>query len=114
MVEVVVRGGTVGDGIGGAPTSAPSAPRDRLRIGHACVRQADGLPRGDGGSTSAGELRSAVGHGTIRAAGIGFGCVTPDVNELTEMIRPLECALDDGAFGMPSGLVSTWRLQRDP
>jgi N-acyl-D-amino-acid deacylase len=46
-----------------------------------------------------------VGHGTIRAAVLGFDRVAADEAALAAMASVLEQALDDGAFGMSSGLV---------
>lgn len=50
-------------------------------------------------------LAPLVGHGTIRAAVLGLGRVVCDDDSLRAMAEMLERALDDGAFGMSSGLV---------
>ncbi len=50
-------------------------------------------------------LAPLIGHGTIRAAVLGLERVTADTNAVGEMSRVLERALDEGAFGMSSGLV---------
>lgn len=46
-----------------------------------------------------------VGHGTIRAAVLGLDGVPSDPDSVRAMSEVLERALDDGAFGMSSGLV---------
>lgn len=50
-------------------------------------------------------LAPLVGHGTIRAAVLGFERVAADRDAVRAMRRLLEQALDEGAFGMSSGLV---------
>jgi N-acyl-D-amino-acid deacylase len=45
-----------------------------------------------------------VGHGTLRRAVMGDSDCQADERELAEMKRRLECALDQGAFGLSSGL----------
>lgn len=46
-----------------------------------------------------------AGHGTIRLAVMGFEDRKPRVEELEEMKQLLREALDDGAFGLSSGLI---------
>ncbi|MEE6282902.1 N-acyl-D-amino-acid deacylase family protein [Georgenia sp. MJ170] len=50
-------------------------------------------------------LAPLIGHGTIRAAVLGLGRVASDPSSVAMMGRVLEQALDEGAFGMSSGLV---------
>ncbi len=46
-----------------------------------------------------------AGHGTLRVAAMGIDRRPPTVEELRRMVRDLECALDQGAFGMSTGLT---------
>ena len=46
-----------------------------------------------------------VGHGSIRAAVIGFADRAPDAGELRAMVRLAETALAQGAVGISTGLV---------
>ncbi|NIR02703.1 MAG: D-aminoacylase, partial [Gemmatimonadales bacterium] len=46
-----------------------------------------------------------VGHGTVRAAGVGYDDRPPTADELAEMCRLVEEAMQAGAFGLSSGLV---------
>jgi N-acyl-D-aspartate/D-glutamate deacylase len=46
-----------------------------------------------------------VGHGSIRAAVLGFADRAPDADELRTMVRLAEAALDQGAVGISTGLV---------
>ncbi|HTH70980.1 MAG TPA: D-aminoacylase [Candidatus Saccharimonadales bacterium] len=46
-----------------------------------------------------------VGHGSIRAAVLGFADRAPDADELREMVRLAEAALAQGAVGISTGLV---------
>jgi N-acyl-D-amino-acid deacylase len=46
-----------------------------------------------------------VGHGSIRAAVLGFADRAPDAGELRAMIRLAEAALEQGAVGISTGLV---------
>lgn len=48
---------------------------------------------------------TAVGHGTIRLAAMGFDARKPTDEELAEMRRLLRESLKDGAFFMSSGLI---------
>ena len=50
-------------------------------------------------------LAPLVGHGTIRAAVLGFERVAADRDAVRAMRRVLDQAIDEGAFGMSSGLV---------
>jgi len=50
-------------------------------------------------------LAPQVGHGTIRAAVLGLEEVRADGSAIAQMRRLLEQALDEGAFGLSSGLV---------
>ena len=50
-------------------------------------------------------LAPLVGHGTIRAAVLGLEEVRADESAIARMQRLLEQALDEGAFGLSSGLV---------
>ena len=69
------------------------------------------------GQGTALNLVPLVGHGTIRLAVKGFDPSEPSKGELEEMKRLLRESLDDGAFGMSSGLIyppgayaKTWEL----
>jgi N-acyl-D-amino-acid deacylase len=53
-------------------------------------------------STNFGTL---VGHGTIRLAVMGFNDRKPEEHELEAMARLLRQAMEDGAYGMSSGLI---------
>lgn len=46
-----------------------------------------------------------VGHGTIRSAVVGFEDRRPSERELLEMKRLLEASIEEGAFGMSTGLI---------
>ncbi len=46
-----------------------------------------------------------VGHSTLRAAVMGYESGPPSPDELRQMKRLLEIELDQGAFGMSSGLI---------
>src|SRR5687767_858884 len=46
-----------------------------------------------------------VGHGTLRIAAMGFARRAPSASELTAMQRMLETAIDDGAWGLSTGLI---------
>ncbi len=46
-----------------------------------------------------------VGHGSIRIAAMGFDNREPNSEELVLMKRLIEDALDEGAFGLSSGLI---------
>jgi N-acyl-D-amino-acid deacylase len=46
-----------------------------------------------------------VGHGNIRACVLGYGDREPDKNELVNMKKELQEAMEEGAFGISSGLV---------
>lgn len=46
-----------------------------------------------------------AGHGTLRVAAIGIDSRPPTGDELARMVSDLECALDQGAFGMSTGLT---------
>lgn len=46
-----------------------------------------------------------AGHGTIRLAVMGFDDRKADENQMAEMKRYLKEAMEDGAFGMSSGLI---------
>ncbi|MDE0207437.1 MAG: amidohydrolase family protein, partial [Candidatus Tectomicrobia bacterium] len=48
-----------------------------------------------------------VGHGAIRIAVMGFADRAPSANELKHMQRLVGEAMDDGAFGLSSGLIYT-------
>lgn len=50
-------------------------------------------------------LAPLVGHGTIRATVLGFERLAADATAVEGMCRSLEQALDDGAFGLSTGLV---------
>lgn len=50
-------------------------------------------------------LAPLVGHGTIRAAVLGLGRAASGTESVRAMSQVLVQALDDGAFGMSSGLV---------
>ncbi|MBC8588549.1 N-acyl-D-amino-acid deacylase family protein, partial [Paratissierella segnis] len=56
----------------------------------------------EGTSTNFGTL---IGHGTIRLAVMGFEDRKPNEIEMKEMIQLLRQAMDDGAYGMSSGLI---------
>lgn len=46
-----------------------------------------------------------VGHGTLRLAVMGFDAVKPTERQMGQMKALLKQALDDGVFGMSSGLI---------
>lgn len=46
-----------------------------------------------------------AGHGTLRVAAMGVDQRPPTTDELQRMLRDLEVALDQGAFGMSTGLT---------
>jgi N-acyl-D-amino-acid deacylase len=46
-----------------------------------------------------------VGHGTLRIAAMGFARRAPSVDELATMRRLLAAAMDEGAFGLSTGLI---------
>jgi N-acyl-D-amino-acid deacylase len=46
-----------------------------------------------------------VGHGTLRVAAMGFARRAPDTGELTRMQKLMADAMDDGAWGMSTGLI---------
>ena len=46
-----------------------------------------------------------VGHGTLRIAAMGFARRAPTAGELATMRSLLAAAMDDGAFGMSTGLI---------
>jgi N-acyl-D-amino-acid deacylase len=46
-----------------------------------------------------------VGHGTLRIAAMGFARRPPTATELATMRSLLAAAMDDGAFGMSTGLI---------
>lgn len=50
-------------------------------------------------------VASLVGEGTVRIAVMGFDNRDPDERELTDMKRLVASAIDDGAFGLSSGLI---------
>lgn len=50
-------------------------------------------------------LAPLVGHGSIRATVMGLGNATPTDEDQRRMTSALEQALDEGAFGLSSGLV---------
>src|SRR5690242_14145061 len=52
-----------------------------------------------------GNLAPLVGHGSLRAAVLGFQERAADRHEIDEMTRLLDAALEQGALGLSSGLV---------
>lgn len=64
--------------------------------GYAARLNRDGLPT---------DLVPLVGHGSIRIAVMGYDAREATVDELTAMDRLLAKALEQGAFGLSSGLV---------
>ncbi len=50
-------------------------------------------------------LAPLVGHGSLRAAAMGFANRPPSPDQLRAMVRFLDQALEQGAFGLSSGLV---------
>lgn len=48
-----------------------------------------------------------VGHGAVRIAAMGFADRAPTANELLQMQHLVGEAMEDGAFGMSSGLIYT-------
>src|SRR6059036_1163481 len=46
-----------------------------------------------------------VGHGTLRIAAMGFARRAPTAGELTRMQRLMADAMDDGAWGLSTGLI---------
>lgn len=53
----------------------------------------------------AANLAPLLGHGTLRAAVMGHANRAPSPRELDEMRRIVARAMDDGAFGLSSGLI---------
>jgi len=49
-------------------------------------------------------IASLVGHGTIRVSAMGFAKRKPTNHELNQMIKMLETELEQGLFGMSTGL----------
>ena len=52
-------------------------------------------------------LAPLVGHGAVRIAVMGFADRAPSADELARMQRLVGEAMDDGAFGLSSGLIYT-------
>jgi N-acyl-D-amino-acid deacylase len=52
-----------------------------------------------------GNIAPLVGHGTVRIAAMGFSDRQPRPDELDRMKALVEEALEDGAFGLSSGLI---------
>jgi N-acyl-D-amino-acid deacylase len=50
-------------------------------------------------------IAALVGHGTVRIAAMGFENRDPDARELQDMKTMVAESLDEGAFGMSSGLI---------
>lgn len=50
-------------------------------------------------------IASLVGHGTVRIAVMGFENREPDPRELAAMKQLVGAAMDEGAFGLSSGLI---------
>src|SRR5205814_7077898 len=46
-----------------------------------------------------------VGHGTLRIAAMGFARRAPDGKELARMQRLMADAMEDGAWGLSTGLI---------
>src|SRR2546427_2908304 len=46
-----------------------------------------------------------VGHGTLRIAAMGFARRAPDRKELARMQRLMADAMEDGAWGLSTGLI---------
>jgi len=59
------------------------------------------------GKGAAQNVVTLVGNGNIRALSMGFEARAPKSNELAEMKRALAQALEEGAFGLSSGLIYT-------
>ena len=53
----------------------------------------------------AANLAPLLGHGSVRAAVVGHDARPPTADELARMVRVTEQAMDDGAFGLSSGLI---------
>jgi len=58
----------------------------------------------DGAGTAVNVIQ-LVGHGTLRIAAMGFARRAPTASELTQMERLLSQAMEDGAWGLSSGLI---------
>src|SRR2546422_3426707 len=56
----------------------------------------------DGSALNVAQL---VGHGTLRLAAMGFARRAPTAGELTRMQRLMADAMDDGAWGLSTGLI---------
>ncbi len=50
-------------------------------------------------------IAALVGHGTVRIAAMGFENREPDARELAQMKTLVAESMDEGAFGMSSGLI---------
>jgi N-acyl-D-amino-acid deacylase len=46
-----------------------------------------------------------VGHGTVRGAVLGPDAEPPDADQMAEMVREVDAAMEAGAFGLSSGLI---------
>jgi dihydroorotase/N-acyl-D-amino-acid deacylase len=58
-------------------------------------------------------VATLVGHGTVRAAVLGFEDRAPDRGELDRMVGLVDDALDQGAVGLSSGLIYSPGLSAD-
>ncbi|MGB9691093.1 MAG: hypothetical protein ACPL7D_02885 [Candidatus Sumerlaeaceae bacterium] len=50
-------------------------------------------------------MASYVGHNAIRAAVVGYDAVEPNAEQLNQMCRELQAAIDAGALGFSTGLI---------
>jgi N-acyl-D-amino-acid deacylase len=55
-----------------------------------------------------------VGHGTIRGAVLGAEARAPDDLERRSLVREVESAMDEGAFGLSTGLIYAPGMHADP
>jgi len=65
----------------------------------------DGYLKGLEGKGVAQNVVTLVGNGNLRAITMGFEARAPKGDELAEMKRALSQAMEDGAFGLSSGLI---------
>jgi N-acyl-D-amino-acid deacylase len=65
---------------------------------------ADYLKALDGGGLALNVVH-LIGHGTLRVAAMGFARRAPDAHELARMQRLVADAMEDGAWGLSTGLI---------
>lgn len=50
-------------------------------------------------------VAALVGHGTVRASSIGYGNIAPNKEEIEEMKALVSQSMEEGAFGISTGLI---------